>query len=74
MMVEPSEVIDMDLYLMQHGQATTETEVGAEGRSGRVLRGMGASARPRLTMHENAARGDDIGREHRQSVGDWRRY
>src|SRR5215213_2601980 len=26
MMVEPSEVTDMDLYLMQHGQATTETE------------------------------------------------
>jgi phosphohistidine phosphatase len=25
MMVEPSEVTDMDLYLMQHGQATTET-------------------------------------------------
>jgi phosphohistidine phosphatase SixA len=25
-MVEPSEVTDMDLYLMQHGQATTETE------------------------------------------------
>jgi phosphohistidine phosphatase len=24
--VEPSEVTDMDLYLMQHGQATTETE------------------------------------------------
>jgi phosphohistidine phosphatase SixA len=26
MMVEPSEVTDMDLYLMQHGQARTETE------------------------------------------------
>jgi phosphohistidine phosphatase len=26
MMVKPSEVTDMDLYLMQHGQATTETE------------------------------------------------
>ena len=26
MMVEPSEVTDMDLYLMQHGQSTTETE------------------------------------------------
>jgi hypothetical protein len=26
MIVEPSEVTDMDLYLMQHGQATTETE------------------------------------------------
>src|SRR5258705_9631554 len=26
MMVEPSEVTDMDLYLMEHGQATTETE------------------------------------------------
>ena len=25
-MVEPSEVTDMDLYVMQHGQATTETE------------------------------------------------
>ena len=25
-MVEPSEVTVMDLYLMQHGQATTETE------------------------------------------------
>jgi phosphohistidine phosphatase len=25
-MVKPSEVTDMDLYLMQHGQATTETE------------------------------------------------
>ena len=24
--MEPSEVTDMDLYLMQHGQATTETE------------------------------------------------
>jgi len=26
MMVEPSEVTDMDLHLMPHGQATTETE------------------------------------------------
>ena len=26
MIVEASEVTDMDLYLMQHGQATTETE------------------------------------------------
>jgi len=26
MMGEPTEVTDMDLYLMQHGQATTETE------------------------------------------------
>src|SRR3981189_440309 len=26
MMVEPSEVTNMDLYLMQHGQATTEPE------------------------------------------------
>ena len=26
MMVEPSEVTYMDLYLIQHGQATTETE------------------------------------------------
>jgi hypothetical protein len=25
-------------------------------------------------MHKNAARGDDIGREHRQSVVEWRRY
>jgi len=27
-------------------------EAGTEGRSGRVLRGMGAAARPRLTMHQ----------------------
>ena len=50
MMVEPSEVTDMDLYLMQHGQATTETE-----DSERPLTDAGRAAVQRVAERARAA-------------------
>src|SRR3979409_1464678 len=50
MMVEPSEVTDMDLYLMQHGQATTETEDPE-----RPLTDVGRAAVQRVAKRDRAA-------------------
>jgi hypothetical protein len=51
MMVEPSEVTDMDLYLMQHGHATTEAEdperpLTDAGRAAVRITGIAHFARP----------------------------
>ena len=48
--MEPSEVTDMDLYLMQHGQATTETE-----DSERPLTDAGRAAVQRVAERARAA-------------------